>query len=102
MKVLLRNTNTGCYYSGLNGWVASAMEASDYASVQKATRFALDENLSAAEIVLKSDVLPDEVVVPVLSEWCGLGSEQEAYPSSHAVRAPSIELRVDKPEPVTG
>jgi hypothetical protein len=83
---------TGCYCAGAYEWVASAGEALDFSSVPKATRFALDENLSAAEIVLKSDLLPDEVVVPVLSEWCGLGCQQEASDPAHAVRGRSIEL----------
>ena len=82
MRVLLRHKRTGFYSGGSIGWVDSTSQALDFSSVPKATRFALDENLSAAEIVLKSDVLPDEVVMPVLSEWSGLGSQPEAPLSS--------------------
>jgi hypothetical protein len=72
MRVLLRNRKTGLYCTNSNAWAATASQALDFASVPQATRFALDGNLPETEIVLKSDLLPDEVVVPLLSEWCDL------------------------------
>jgi hypothetical protein len=77
MRVLLRNTKTGFYCVGSNEWAVTAGQAIDFAGVPEATRFALDEKLPTTEIVLKSDLLPDEVVVPLLPEWCDFGRQRE-------------------------
>ena len=102
MKVLLRNTKTGYYSAGAKGWVPMARQALDFITVPQAAQFALDQDLPAIEIVLKSEVLPEEVVVPVLSEWCGLGLPPKAAPPPHGLGKSSAELATDEPEAATG
>jgi len=72
MRVLLRSTQTGLYCAGSDGWAASENRALDFTSVPQAARFAYHEHMPQAEIVLRSEVLPEEVVVPMIPEWCGL------------------------------
>jgi hypothetical protein len=72
MRVLLRKRKAGLYCADANEWVTAARLALSFASVPQAARFALDENLPETEIVLKSDLLPEEVVLPLLPEWCDL------------------------------
>ena len=70
MKVYLREKKTRRYHAGSEGWAAAAGEARDFISVAQASRTALNERLPEVEIVLKWEMLPDEVVAPVLAEWC--------------------------------
>jgi hypothetical protein len=80
MRVFLRSKKTQLYRSGAKGWVVAPEEALGFASVPQATRFALDEQVPEAEIVLRFGLLPDEVVVPVLPEYC-------CFPQPQAVAA---------------
>ena len=43
-----------------------------FISVRQAARFAFDEKVSEAEIVVRCDLLEEEVVVPLVPEWCDL------------------------------
>ena len=70
MKVFLRNKNDRLYWADLSGWVAGSGQAFDFGNVPRAARFALDGRLAPMEIVLRCDVLPDEVTMPVLAEYC--------------------------------
>lgn len=56
----------------MTGWVAEAEQAFDFASVPRAARFAFDQEVLEAEIVVRCDLLEQEVVVPLLAEWCDL------------------------------
>jgi len=95
MKVFLRNTKTGLYCTGSDGWVATEQQALDFTTVPQATRFALDEPSPETEIVLRSDLLPDEVVVPVIPEWCGIECLHAESHRIDAVRARAAELGAD-------
>jgi hypothetical protein len=70
MRVFLRSKKTGLYRSDLKAWAAAPEEARGFVSVPQATRFALDASLPEVEIVLRCDLLPEEVVLPVLPEYC--------------------------------
>jgi hypothetical protein len=70
MRVLLRNRITRLYYADPNGWAAGVGQAFDFISLPQATRFALDGSLPEIEIVLRYDSLQDEVVMPLLPEYC--------------------------------
>jgi hypothetical protein len=72
MRVLLRNKQTRCYYAGSNGWAAAIAQSFLFSSVPQAARFAFDEKVPEAEIVVRCDVLEQEVPLPLLPEWCDL------------------------------
>jgi hypothetical protein len=78
MRVFLRNRKTRLYCTGSNEWADSEGQALDFASVPQAARFAFDEDLPEAEIVLKFHILPEEVALPVLPEWCNLDQPHSA------------------------
>ena len=73
MRVLLRNTKTLRYCTSARGWVATAGQALEFASIPQAVRFALDEKLPGIEVVVEYNFLP-EVVVPLQPEWCDFDS----------------------------
>jgi hypothetical protein len=68
MKVFLRNRQTRLYCAAPNGWTVASTEAVAFPDIQIATRFALDQNLPEAEIAVRSDLLDQEVVMPLLPE----------------------------------
>ena len=72
MKVLLRNRTTRLYCAGSNGWAAAAEQALDFTSVRRAARFARDEKLPETEVVVRYDLLAEEVALPLVPEWCDL------------------------------
>jgi hypothetical protein len=72
MRVFLRSSKTGRYY-GESGQLDAAFDnASEFPSVQAATRRALASKLREVEIVLRCDYLSQEVLLPVVPEWCDL------------------------------
>ena len=73
MKVFLRDRKTRLYSAGTNEWVASVGQALDFETVAQATRLALDGNWPDLEMVVRYDVLPEEVAVPILAAWRDAG-----------------------------
>ena len=69
MRVFLRNRKTRSYRADSNGWDAGAGQALDFTSVPHAARFTRDEKLAEAEIVVRYDLLAEEVALPLLPEW---------------------------------
>jgi hypothetical protein len=47
-------------------------QALPFTSVRHAARFAFDERVPEAEIVVRCDLLEEEVAMPLLPEWCDL------------------------------
>jgi hypothetical protein len=78
MRVLLRNRTTRLYYAGANRWAAEQGEALDCASVPRAARLVIEEKLPEIDIILQYASVPDEVVVPVLPEWCDFDRQYAA------------------------
>ena len=72
MRVFLRNRQTRFYYASSNGWAVAIAQALLFSSVRQAARFAFDEKVPEAEIVVRSEVLEEEVTLPLLPEWCAL------------------------------
>ena len=72
MRVLLRNKRTRLYCAAYNRWAVAAAEALPFTNVPQAARFAYDEQVPEAEIVVRCDLLAQEVAVPLLREWCDL------------------------------
>ena len=70
MRVLLRSKQTGGYYAGSNPWAAPIAQALPFSSVRHAAKFAFDEKVPDAEIVVRCDLLEEEVALPILPEWC--------------------------------
>jgi len=53
-------------------WADAIAQALVFGSVRQAARFAFDEEMPGAEIVLRCDLLEQEVTLPLLSEWYDL------------------------------
>jgi hypothetical protein len=78
MKVFLRNKQTRLYCAAPNGWAAATTHALLFTSVSHAARFAFDEKVTEAEIVVRCDLLDQEVAVPLVPEWCDLDRPRSA------------------------
>ena len=76
MRVFLRNKRTRLYCAASNTWAAACTEALPFTNLQQAARFALDEKVSEAEIILRCDLLDQEVAMPLLAEYCNLRPTQ--------------------------
>lgn len=72
MRVLLRNKQTRRYCAGPNEWAAVIAQALIFSSVQHAAKFAFNEKVQEAEIVVRCDLVEQEVALPLLPEWCEL------------------------------
>ena len=86
MRVFLKSSKTGRYYGDSGQLDAEFTEAIEFQSVQAATRHALFANLAGAEIALRCDYLSQEVVMPVVPEWCDL---EERHTPELSVAAPA-------------
>ena len=78
MRVFLRDKKTRFYCADLNRWVATVGQALDFTSVPHAARFARDENLPGTEIVVRCDLLEEEVAMPLAPEWCDFDQPHSA------------------------
>jgi hypothetical protein len=78
MRVFLRNKQTRLYCADVNEWAAAVGHALEFTSVPHAARFARDENLPGIEIVVRCDLLAEEVAMPVLPEWCDVDQPRSA------------------------
>ena len=78
MRVLLQSKQTGGYYAGSNTWAAPIAQALPFSSVRHAAKFAFDEKVPDAEIVVRCDLLEQEVAVPLVREWCDLDEPDSA------------------------
>ena len=78
MKVFLRNKHTRLYCAASNGWAVALAEALPFTDVRQAARFAFDEKVPEAEIVVRCDLLEEEVTVPLVPEWCELAQPRSA------------------------
>jgi hypothetical protein len=72
MRVFVRNKQTRLYCAASNGWAAAMTHALPFTSVRHAARFAFDEKVPEAEIVVRCDLLEQEIAMPLLREWCDL------------------------------
>jgi hypothetical protein len=72
IRILLRDKQTKLYCDSSKFWTAALAQALDFRSVQQATRFALEENVPEAEIVVRCDLVEREVAVPIVPEWCDI------------------------------
>jgi len=70
MRVLLRNRQTRLYCASSNGWAVAMAQALLFRNVRQAARFAFDEKVPEAEIVMRSDLMEQEITLPLLPEWC--------------------------------
>ena len=72
MRVFLRNKRTRLYCAESNRWAAAVGQAIHFASIPHAARFARDGNLPGLEVVVRCDLLEEEVAVPLVPAWCDL------------------------------
>jgi hypothetical protein len=78
MRVFLRNRQTHLYCAARNEWTVALAQALLFNSLPEAARFAFHHELSEAEIVVRYEVLDQEVTVPLLPEWCDLDQRRAA------------------------
>ena len=78
MRVFVRNKQTRLYCAASNGWAAAMTQALPFTSVRHAARFAFDQKVPEAELVVRCDVLEQEVPLPLLPEWCDLDDHDAA------------------------
>jgi hypothetical protein len=71
MRVLLRNTQTGLYYARRYRWVAEPSRALDLGDIERASRFALEENVTPVEVILSYNNPICQLALPVRLEWLG-------------------------------
>ena len=69
MKVLLRNLRTGCYYLGGHEWTSDRRRALDLGRTEAALKVAARFGLEAAEVVLASGALQDDLTLPCGGPW---------------------------------
>lgn len=72
MRVFLRNKQTRLYCASSNDWADAISRALPFSSVPHAARFAFDQKIPEAEIVLRSDLVEHEVALPLLPQWCDI------------------------------
>jgi hypothetical protein len=81
MRVFLRNRQTRLYCAAADRWTVVLAEAFAFSDIQHATRFALDQKLPEVEIVVRCDLVDQEVAMPLLPEWykppCVVASKDE-------------------------
>ena len=78
MRVFLRNRQTRFYYASSNGWAVAIAQALLFSSVRQAARFAFDEKVPEAEIVVRCDLVEQEIALPLLPEWCDFDKRRSA------------------------
>lgn len=72
MRVFLRSKKTRLYCAGSNERAATATQALPFTSVAHAAEFGFTEKVPEAEIVVRYDLLEEDVAVPLLADWCDL------------------------------
>jgi hypothetical protein len=82
MRVFLRNKKTRLYCAGANGWAAAIGQAVEFDSIPQATRFAIDGRMPETEVVVRCDLLAEEVALPLLPEWRDLEQPRSAAAAS--------------------
>jgi hypothetical protein len=69
MRVHLQHQKKGLYYAGQDFPLGGFEGAMNFASVGAAARLALEKRLTQMQIVVRYEVAPCEISLPVLPEW---------------------------------
>jgi hypothetical protein len=69
MRVFLRNKRTRLYCAGSDGWAPAIGQAVEFTSVRRAITFAVEESMPETEVVVRCDLLAEEVTLPLVPEW---------------------------------
>ena len=65
MKIILKDSLTGRYYSGNQAWCAKALEAMDFDAFNTAASAALEEKLESVNVVLRFEEPECELALPL-------------------------------------
>ncbi len=82
MRVFLKSSTSGRYYGDSGKLDAETDKAIEFASVEAATKLALSAHLADAEIALRCDYFSQEVLLPVVPEWCDVAGNHRRRLSS--------------------
>jgi hypothetical protein len=80
MRVHLQHRKNRLYYAGQNFPLGGADGALNFASVGAAAKIALEKRLTQMQIVLRYDVAPCEISLPVLAEWSNFDKKDRSTP----------------------
>jgi hypothetical protein len=78
MRVHLQDRKNRLYYAGQGFPLAGYDGALNFASVGAAAKIALEKRLTQMQIVVRYDVAPCEISLPVLAEWSNF--DRKIYP----------------------
>jgi hypothetical protein len=78
MRVFLRHKKTRLYCATHDAWAVAITQARLFNNVPQAARFAFEQEVPEAEIVVRCDLLEQEVALPLLPEWCDLHQPDSA------------------------
>jgi hypothetical protein len=89
MRVFLRSKKTHLYCAISSKWAAGTAQAFSFTNVSQAAKFGFDEKVPEAEIVVRYDLLEEEVALPLVAEWCQLrclgdAGERKRFPAMSA------------------
>jgi hypothetical protein len=76
MRVHLQDTTNRLYYTGQYSPPGGFELAMNFGSVGGAAEAALEERLTGMEIVVRYEIVPGEIRLPILAEWCALRVNQ--------------------------
>ena len=65
MKIILKDSLTGLYYSGNQTWCAKVLEAMDFDAFHTAASAALGEKLETVNVVLRYEEPACELMLPL-------------------------------------
>jgi hypothetical protein len=80
MKIILRDSQTGLYYSGDRTWCADASDAMEFDSIQTAAAVAQEQKLETVNVVLRYEKPTCELVLPLamcVSNVAGAGIKSQ-------------------------
>jgi hypothetical protein len=82
VKIILKDSVTGLYYSGNQTWCAKVLEAMDFEAFHTAASAALEDKLDSANVVLRYEEPECELALP-LGLYC-------AQPTRRSIELPGL------------
>ncbi len=65
MKIILKDSRTGCYYAGDQSWSGDVSRAMDFDSINDAAAWAVEKQLETVDVVLRYEKPTCELTLPL-------------------------------------